>query len=271
MSDENTLSNLRKEIDRVDNEIIQLLRQRTEYVKKVGEFKASKTPEHISFIRSGREATMLRHLTEQLEDTFPKAAIATIWRMIISTSLNLEKPMSIASYYEAGQEQAYWLAREYYGAFLDITRESSTESVIKRVAKNEVSVGILPLSEKLEQAWWLRPQSEQNDIFVFAKIPFITEKSDPFSPVLAIANVLPEATGDDISLLAVEGVVDTEKTLANIGSALNSSPSILAQEGESVLVEVPDYIAVDDVRAVQIPGVRVRLLGSYAKPIVVKE
>jgi hypothetical protein len=88
---------------------------------------------------------------------------------------------------------------------------------------------------------------------------------------LAIANVLPEATGDDISLLAVEGVVDTEKTLANIGSALNSSPSILAQEGESVLVEVPDYIAVDDVRAVQIPGVRVRLLGSYAKPIVVKE
>ncbi|MDB2414623.1 chorismate mutase [Rickettsiales bacterium] len=272
MSDtQNELLKLRKEIDNIDQQIIDLLKDRIEFVKQVGKYK-SKTSKTTSFIRSGREADMLRDLTKKIEGKFPAAAIATIWRMIISTSLDLEQKMNIAAYAKGNDNNCYWLAREYYGTFIETKCYESTDEIIQKVARNDASVGILPLFDKSELPWWLRPYDEKNDIYVFARIPFIEHKSDIHSPVLAIANVLPEKTGDDISLFAINGDIE-ESLIASIITAYDSEFTILGSHKNGKLIEIPLFIDEKDAinhdlqKDFKKNNVQARLLGSYAKPL----
>ena len=111
-----SLDDLRTEIDRIDSQIASLLLERASYVKKVGERKAARNLQK-SFIRSGREATMVRKLVDHLKFLYHPAATLAIWRTIISSSLSMEQPMNIASYVSPENDTSFWLAREYFGAF----------------------------------------------------------------------------------------------------------------------------------------------------------
>lgn len=268
------LSQLREEIDRIDHQIIELLKARIEVVHKVGKYK-SQHSQTVSFIRSGREARMLRDLTDKLKDTLPAAAVGTIWRMIISTSLNLEQGMSIASYVTTENPSCYWLAREYFGSFVPISKDAKADDVIHKVAASEVAVGILPFFDNGNAApWWVRPQKEQNDIYIFARIPFIEQPHHNDTPVLAIANVLPEETGDDRSLLAIHTTPDTQSDIiAHISETFDSGITVLESYGSSDhLVEVDCFIDKNDEnfkRLCQQLGKEqsIRYMGAYATPI----
>ena len=62
------LSKLRNEIDKIDDQLITLLKDRLEIVKQVGQHK-SKNSLSRSFIRSGREAEMVRNLSKKAQNT----------------------------------------------------------------------------------------------------------------------------------------------------------------------------------------------------------
>ena len=263
------LSDLRKKIDDIDNQMIALLSDRMKIVDEVGKRK-TKASTGLSFIRPGREATMLRDLTKKAEGIFPAAAIATIWRMIISTSLVHEDGLSIAAYVSASSENCFWRAREYYGTFLPISKDSSTDSIIDNVAHNNVSVGILPLMDDSKEPWWIRPREEKNDIYIFARIPFISRNESAAEPALAIANVIPEPTADDISVLAIH----TEKDDSAIKAAfaeLGLEITCLINKGQDSLYETNKFVPIDDpilsTIADSLGKESVRLLGSYAQPI----
>ena len=61
----NNIGDLRKQIDIIDDKIIDLLKERLDVVKEVGKIKHSQGGK-FSFIRSGREAEMLRNLTAKM-------------------------------------------------------------------------------------------------------------------------------------------------------------------------------------------------------------
>ncbi|MCE3233307.1 MAG: pheA [Rickettsiaceae bacterium] len=223
MSQQEDLSKFRAQIDEIDDKIINLLKDRMEIVKQVGELKA-KTSATASFIRAGREASMLRNLTRKIDGVFPPGAIATMWRMIISTSLCIEQPMSISAYVHENDQSCYWLTREYYGTFVQTQTSGSTDEVISNVANGKTSIGILPLIDNSDSPWWIRPAKEKNDIYIFARIPFIEEQNPIAKPVLAIANVMPEQTDDDISVIAVytkSPVSDIKKAFSESGLNAN--------------------------------------------------
>lgn len=260
MTDE--LQKIRKEIDAIDSQIIDLLKKRIGFVEEVGRIKAKSAKTGMSFIRSGREASMLRDLTKKIDNKFPPAAIASIWRMIISTSLNTEHPLNIAAY-TSSDENCYWLAREYYGSFIDIKKDTSAENIIKNVASGEVSVGVLPIENS---SWWVRPDNEKNNIYIFAKIPFIEQKRAPQSPVFAIANVIPEQTEDDVSVIAVKS--DSKEQIVKIFNENNINIAILAKDNNNYLIEANKFIASSSAEITNInQKINARLLGSYAVPI----
>lgn len=264
------LSDLRKKIDDIDNTIIDLLKKRMNIVKEVGKRKSSSNTGNLSFIRAGREATMLRDLTQKIEGVFPPAAIATIWRMIISSSLSVEQNMTITAYVSDSDNTCFWRAREYYGSFIDITTDTSTNNIIKNVESGKISVGILPLVDKSEAPWWVRPKEEKNDIFVFARIPFIERKNQLLSPALAIANIATEATKDDISILAIH-CNDGKEHIQSMLEIQNCKITWLANKNNNFLIEVDIFLSSDDIKLKAIKESlgdnNVRLLGSYAKPI----
>ena len=144
------LSELRQEIDDIDNEIVNLLIKRLNIVQKVGKLKQQhKHSSAKSFIKRGREADMMRHLISQLSEHYPKEAIFKIWRSIIASSLHVEQGLKIeilenpADFYKS----AYWLGREYFGSFSPVNINHSFENVIDNLASKIGSVGILPFPD----------------------------------------------------------------------------------------------------------------------------
>jgi len=268
MTQEN-LNQFRQQIDTIDNQIIDLLKDRIEIVKQVGEHK-KKASMTQSFIRAGREANMLRDLTNKIDGKFPAGAIATIWRMIISSSLSTEQNMSIATFANEKDNSSYWRAREYFGSFLNIERYNCTDTVIKKIASGETAVGVLPLDN---EPWWVRPKNEKNDIFIFARIPFIEEDSGiPAS--LAIANVMPEATDDDISLMSVT-TKSTENDILKAFSDNNLTANIIANDkNNNYLIEINKFFdttnpLINDLEKALADKTKIRLMGAYAVPIAI--
>lgn len=263
------LTKYRQEIDKIDDKIISLLKDRMEIVKEVGKHKLKNSATQ-NFIRAGREADMLRNLTKKIDGKFPPAAIATIWRMIISTALCSEQKMSISVYADSDKNDCYWHAREYYGTFVKTIRESSTEEVIKNVASNKTSIGMLPLIDRSDLPWWDRPQDEHNDIYIFARIPFIESANDDSVPSLAIANVMPEATNDDVSIISLHSPY-TDQEVINAFKQVKLNANIIAKNRDCHLIQVDKFIqignkVIEDVSTI-LASSCVRLMGAYAVPI----
>lgn len=214
---------------------------------------------------------MLRDLVKKLDGTLPPAAVGTIWRMIISSSLATEQSMSIGVYATPTHDVCYWQAREYFGTFLPIHCFVTAQEVIDNVAYSKVAVGVLPTDDALETPWWVRPDEEKNNIFIFARIPFI-ENNDPLNkPVLAIANVKPEPTEDDVSICAIRSSL-SEQEIIDIFAASGLTPTILSQHHGHYLIEVNRFLRQDSktLRIIETSlsdSGRLRLLGSYASPM----
>ncbi len=261
------LAKLRAQINNIDDEIISLLKQRVKIVRRVGNIKKESSTSQ-SFIRAGREAKMLRDLTKKANGIFPPEAIATMWRMIISTSLSIEQEI-ILHIYKVHNNNCFWLAREYFGTFLQIKQHTNPQSLIKEVAKNSAAVGILPFIDKSAKPWWLRPKNEKNNIYVFAKIPFIEEASLPSA--LAIANTIPETTKDDVSIFVIN-TNKPKKKVVEIFTRYNMHTKIISKKGNNILLSTDNFVAIGDIKVKQIEAdlgkdSTARLMGSYAATI----
>ena len=78
---EKQLTSLREEIDAIEIELLELLAKRAEHVQEVGRVKEANKVDG-SFIRSGREARMMRKILDKGAGAMPKGAIFSIWRSI---------------------------------------------------------------------------------------------------------------------------------------------------------------------------------------------
>ena len=86
----------RKEIDKIDFQILELLDKRAAIVEKVGKLKEQEQQDY-SFIKADREADMINELLSRRQKT-PKNLIINIWRNIISSSLQIEQKFSAYLY-----------------------------------------------------------------------------------------------------------------------------------------------------------------------------
>ena len=112
-----SLNSFRAEIDKIDGDIIKLLKQRMQVIERVAQFKRS-AGENF-FIKSAREADMIKDLIAQFPQ-FPRSAIIKIWRAII-TSANLDEQKVAALIYNPKNLPDYkYLLREYYLDILPI-------------------------------------------------------------------------------------------------------------------------------------------------------
>jgi chorismate mutase / prephenate dehydratase len=271
------ITGLRASIDEVDNKIIALLRERCGYVKQVGMTKKARQKAGRSFIRSGREADMVRRLFNTFsKEAFPAQAAAHLWRIIIAASLSLESSLNVSTFFSDTRQDVYWLAREYFGNFTPISRQSATRRVVADVMDEKAEVGALPMpNQSPDGEWWLKLPE---DVKVFACVPFIIAGDAPPS-VLLIARTDPEPTGDDITLISIEtqkdvsqsrlkAIFDKHKTSVNWLSA-ESFPS-----GHRVhLIEMKGFYTLqnDVLKAIthdiDTSLIALRHLGGYAVPI----
>lgn len=207
-ADESPLVDYRKQIDALDDKIIDLLIERIAVVQNVGKLKKTTAPGQCP-IRAGREADMIRRIMKKFESTaFPPAAAGAMWRLIIGASTSVESQLNLSVYSQDGNNDLYWLGREYFGFFNPSTKQPHVKRVIGDVMDKKASIGILPMPHSSdEDFWWTNLMQKEGDRpKIFAYIPFIHPDtlSKEMNGALAIACINPEPTDDDTSLVVLE-------------------------------------------------------------------
>ena len=88
MNPSKKIDKLRKEIDEVDQKLMNLLLKRFSITKKIGQVKTSNS---ISIDDNDRENNIINHLSNKANNDLRKEDIADIFKLVFNISKNLQK------------------------------------------------------------------------------------------------------------------------------------------------------------------------------------
>jgi len=164
------LSELRQRIDDVDARLLELLGERGRLVQEVGVFKhATQAP----VWRPEREAQILRRLAERNPGPLPDAALAAIWREVISACRELERRLRVAYLGPVGtfSEQAV-LAQ--FGSGVEPIACVSIDEVFRATEAGTADFGVVPVENSSEGA-----VNRSLDLFLQSPLKICGEVSVP--------------------------------------------------------------------------------------------
>lgn len=140
------LEPLRRQIDEIDDQILDLLNRRAQVVLRVGEAKAG---EKKDFYVPSRERAIYERLTSRNPGPFPTEAIRRVFREIISASLSLEQPMKVAF---LGPQATFThvAAMQQFGFSAQLVTQKSIPAVFEEVARGRADYGVVPVENSNE-------------------------------------------------------------------------------------------------------------------------
>jgi chorismate mutase / prephenate dehydratase len=281
------LDELRQEIDRIDDQIHDLIVERAALAGRVASAKGPKASQATSMWRPQREALILRRLAARHRGNFPRAALVRIWREIMSAMLTLEGRFTIAVCAPTGaaagqpgdQPDFRDLARDHFGTIAPITIHQAAGAVMRAVTDDPHVVGVLPWPRDEDPDPWWRHLSGGDGPRIVARLP--VAGSDPAASALAVARAAVEPTGDDRSFLGIEtGDAISRARLLSCLTAAGCDVGFIATDREQPapplnlhLVEIAGYVGPGDRKLAAIREAapdairRVAWLGSHAVPL----
>jgi chorismate mutase-like protein len=272
------LTEFRREIDRIDESLHDLIMQRAEVVARIGEAKQDSSG---PLFRPAREAEIMRRLVARHTGPLPVRVVVRIWRELIAAFTAMQGPFS-AAVWEDGETDLWDLGRDHFGSTIPLARHRSARSVIQAVSSGEATVGILPLPF-IDDAnpWW--PSLRGSDVRICARLPFLPGGNSRANGLEAfvIAKIMPVATGEDRSLLIIECAEPVSRSrLSSVLSKAGCAPEfiigldgIAGQGARPVFLAGVDGFVGEDNAGIaalvkaddQIDGIAP--IGAYAEPL----
>ena len=144
MSKKKELDSIRKKIDELDAELLQMLNQRSSLAIQVGENKKEEV-----IYKPEREAYILRQLKKINTGPLSDKQIVNIFKEIISSCRAQEKEIDIAF---LGPEGTYSdsAVKENFGSSINKTASDTIEEVFKAVSERKSDYGIVPIQNSSE-------------------------------------------------------------------------------------------------------------------------
>ena len=143
-----SLDALRQAIDHIDDQIHDLLMERSRRVQQVGELK-ERSVVPVSFYRPEREALIHRRLEARHRGALPVAAVHRIFREIISASLNLEKKLSVI-YLGPEATFTHQAATKQFGSSALMLPVRTIDDVFHEVEVRRADFGVAPIENSVE-------------------------------------------------------------------------------------------------------------------------
>jgi len=272
-----SLEALRRDIDALDDQIVDLLMERCAIVDRIADAKRGGP-----ILRPGREAMILRRLVARWQGRLAKRTLVRMWRELLAGVVSTQGPFALAIWMPERGAGYLEVARNQYGAYTPATTHQSASQVVREVTSGTATVGVLPLPRwEDDNPWWTQILSTSPDTpHIVARLP-ITGPGPLGIEALVIARMPPEATDDDRSVIAVE----TERNISRSAftealSAAGLPPRAVwdsrpaGEDARFHLVEVVGFVAPDDGRLAALRGgtdtggIRnALLLGAYAAPL----
>jgi chorismate mutase / prephenate dehydratase len=153
------LQRIRAEIDRIDQQIQDLLNRRAGCALEVAEVKKAELlrehgihgthPPETSFYRPERVAQVLRQVMARNAGPLPAGEVAHIFNEIMSACLSLEQPMSIAF---LGPEGTFTQAAaiKHFGHAVVSHPQATIDGVFEEVESGNANYGVVPVENSTE-------------------------------------------------------------------------------------------------------------------------
>ena len=143
-----SLHEIRKRIDTIDKQLLDLLSQRADLVHEVGLIKKR---DGLQIYAPDREEALLRKLVEMNEGRLPEKSIRSIYREIMSAALALEEDLKIA-YLGPEGTWTHQAAIKKFGHSVNYTPHASFSDVFDDVARRRADYGVVPIENSTEGA-----------------------------------------------------------------------------------------------------------------------
>lgn len=142
------INSLRKKIDELDNEIINLINKRTEIVLEIGKLKSNN---NSSVYVPHREQEIIKRLTNLNNGPFPNDGLVNVYNEIISACRSLEKPISVAF---LGPEASFThiASIKNFGSSVAYKPMRSEADVFREVETGRADYGVLAIENSTEGA-----------------------------------------------------------------------------------------------------------------------
>ena len=270
-SSERSLIELRREIDKIDTSLHDLIMRRTDIVQHIADIKDKSG---LVVMHPGREANIMRRLVKRHTGQFPAFVLVQIWREIIAAVTAMQGIHSVAIN-SAENEQGYWdLARTHFGSQTLMTSYSIARDVVSQVAAGWTSVGVLPIPSVDDLDPWWPSLCVPNAPRIVIRLPFAGRGNarGGLLEAYAIGQNNLERTGNDRTILAFETSEALSRTALNDmvrKTKLNPTFTTSCKQDRWLhFVEVEDFVSIEDARVnlleVQDIVQRVLIIGAYA-------
>lgn len=251
---DNPLAALRREIDIIDDAIIDLLVRRFAATAKVKATKATDGSIASSPFRPAREASMLRRLLARGGSGLPPELVVRLWRVILSTSTQSQAPIVLHVDTALGEDLTARIdiAQNFPG--MEVRLHPDAGGALEAVGKDHGDLAIL--STKSD---WADPfcAGRAAGATVIGVLPVIA--AGPMPPLLLFGHAEPQASGEDETLI--------------VSPAMPSglAPLWRATSGAWALSSLPGFLEDDSAQLrdvlLSVPGARIA--GRYPRPIKV--
>jgi len=142
------LNQLRLEIDRLDDELLKLLNQRSEVSRKVGQAKRLEDP-NPAIYRPEREAHILRRLRDANPGPLPPEAVSRIFHEIMSASSALQRPIRVAYLGPAGTFSEMAVIKQF-GRSCEAVPCANFDEVFRRTETGDTNFSMVPVENSTE-------------------------------------------------------------------------------------------------------------------------
>lgn len=190
------IQELRKKIDELDNQLIDLLNERARIVIEIGNIKKT---EKLDFHSPSREREILERLFSRNTGPFPQDALRAVYREILSSSLSLERPLKVA-YLGPRATFTHMAGMQQFGLAAQYVSMESIRDVFNEVERGRADFGVVPIENSSSGAViYTLDTFIDSDLKISAEIMLevsqhLMNKSGAIEDVKKIYTIAPAAT-----------------------------------------------------------------------------
>jgi chorismate mutase/prephenate dehydratase len=250
------LDSLRKAIDAIDRQLLALLSDRARQALLVGEVKkAGDAPVY----RPEREASVIASLQAANAGPLPAAAVAAIWREVMSACRGLERRIRVAYLGPVGtySEQAM---RQQFGAGVDGVPCPTIDEVFRATEAEGADFGVVPVENSTEGA-----VNRSLDLFLMSPLVITSEVT------VRVRHVLMSRDGNPETLRKVcahpQALAQCTNWLNRNHPGLERVPVASNAEGARIAAEDPTVAAIAGELALSLYGLQALAQGIQDDPM----
>jgi chorismate mutase/prephenate dehydratase len=165
-----SLPEWRKEIDRIDEQVLQLLNRRAELAQQIGHAKSSARSHYFT---PEREHTVYKRLQQMNRGPLEWTAIRSVYKEIISACRALEKPLTVAFLGPEGTF-SHLASLSKFGNSSHFAPVESISEVFAQVERNHSDYGVVPVENS-----WAGVVPETLDTFMNSNLRVVSEIYQP--------------------------------------------------------------------------------------------